>query len=193
VRAGKRLRSHAIEADGHHVLSDFYTTVGLLLALLVVRWTGWLWIDGLVAGAIGALLAWTGLKLLKKALGALIDTEDPRVVAQLLAAMEKLRTPDIIAVHALRTLRSGAFVHVDVHVVVPEFYDIARAHDLVESFGERVLSEAGHTGEAHTHVDPCRRRYCASCLVEPCPVRREVTQGQGPLLTSDPDGQTPWA
>jgi hypothetical protein len=70
---------------------------------------------------------------------------------------------------------------VDVHLVVPEFYEIRRAHDLAESLGKMVLAETGLEGQVHTHVDPCERAWCRSCSLEPCPIRVEPFGRSEPL------------
>ena len=173
VRRGQSLRSHALEADGHHVLSDFYTTIGLGVGLLLVHFTGLTWLDPLMAMGVCALLAYTGFKLVRSSSAALLDTEDPDMVQRLVRAMNKVRPTEIIAIHELRTLRSGRYSHVDIHMVIPEFYAIGQGHDLAERFGKAVLAEADIEGELHTHVDPCQRAFCSQCEVARCPVRLE--------------------
>jgi cation diffusion facilitator family transporter len=169
---GRKKRSRALEADGHHILSDFWTTVGIATGLLAVKLTGLKWLDPVMAMAVGLLLARTGFRLVKESSQALLDMEDPEVLAKVLAAMNHVRTWDIIAVHEMRTFRSGRYTHVDVHMVVPEYYPVRQAHDLCEDFGKRLLEDADIEGEVHTHVDPCGRLYCERCPVEACPIRQ---------------------
>jgi cation diffusion facilitator family transporter len=171
VRMGRRHGSRAIEADGHHVLSDFWTTVGLALGLLVVKFTGLHWVDPVLAIGVSVLLASTGFRLVRTSSQALLDEEDPELLARLVDVLNKIRPPDLIAVHELKTMRAGRTAFVDVHLVVPEFYDIRRAHDLAESLGKVVLAETGLEGQVHTHIDPCERAWCRSCSLEPCPIR----------------------
>lgn len=169
---GRRTRSKALEADGHHILSDFWTTVGIVAGLLAVKLTGLRWLDPVMAMIVGLLLARTGFRLVRESSQALLDMEDPEVLAKVLAAMNRVRTWDIIAVHEMRTFRSGRYTHVDVHMVVPEYYPVRQAHDLCEGFGKRTLEDADIEGEVHTHVDPCGRLYCERCPAEACLIRR---------------------
>lgn len=169
---GRKTRSKALEADGHHILSDFWTTVGIVAGLLAVKLTGIKWLDPVMAMVVGLLLARTGFRLVKESSQALLDMEDPEVLAQVLAAMNRVRTWDIIAVHEMRTFRSGRYTHVDVHMVVPEYYPVRQAHDLCEGFGKRALEGADIEGEVHTHVDPCGRLYCERCPAATCAIRR---------------------
>jgi cation diffusion facilitator family transporter len=172
LQQGRKTRSRALEADGHHILSDFWTTMGITVGLIAVKLTGFKWFDPFMALVVGLLLARTGFRLVKESSQALLDMEDPEVLGKVLKAMNHVRTLDIIAVHELRTFRSGRFTHVDIHIVVPEFYAVRQAHDLCEAFGRRALEDGRIEGEVHTHVDPCGRMYCDRCPVEPCSIRQ---------------------
>lgn len=172
LKQGRKTRSRALEADGHHILSDFWTTIGIAVGLIAVKLTGFTRFDPVMAGIVGLLLARTGFKLVKESSQALLDVEDPQVLEKVLAAMNTVRTWDIIAVHELRTFRSGRYTRVDVHLVVPEFYPVGQAHDLCEAFGKRALEAGDIQGEVHTHVDPCGRLYCDRCPAQDCAIRQ---------------------
>jgi len=172
LKQGRRTRSRALEADGHHILSDFWTTIGIAIGLIAVKLTGFKWFDPFMAMVVGLLLARTGFRLVKESSQALLDMEDPEVLTKVLAAMNRVRTGDIIALHEMRTFRSGRYTHVDVHIVVPEYYPVRQAHDLCEEFGKRALVDGTIEGEVHTHVDPCGRMYCDRCPVTDCAIRQ---------------------
>jgi len=188
IHMGKKHRSRAIEADGHHVLSDFWTTLGIGAALLLVKFTGILWLDPIMAMVVGTLLAVTGFKLVRSSSQALLDMEDPVLLTRLIEIINRVRPADVIAIHELRTLRAGRYTHVDIHMVIPEFYTINRGHDLADEFGKRVIAEATLEGELHTHVDPCQRAWCRQCGVEPCPVRLEAHTEGGPITVESATG-----
>jgi cation diffusion facilitator family transporter len=174
IHCGRKQNSHALTADGHHVLSDFYVTLGLAAGLFLVNLTHLRWLDPVIALGVGGILAWTGFKLVRTSSAALLDTEDPELLATLVGVINRIRPSDVLAIHELRTLRSGRYVHVDIHIVLPEYYGIAQSHELAESFARAVVAEAGIEGELHTHVDPCQRALCAQCAVTGCPIRREA-------------------
>jgi cation diffusion facilitator family transporter len=171
IRAGKATQSLTLVADGKHVLSDFWTSLGVVIGLLLVRLTGIAWFDPLVAAIVGLNLGWTGFWLVRHAAGGLLDEEDTRLISKLIRTFDAYRMPGIIRIHHLRAIRSGRFTHVDAHVVVPEYWPVDRAHVLAESFEERVMSACGVEGEIVFHIDPCHRAYCALCDVMDCPVR----------------------
>jgi cation diffusion facilitator family transporter len=178
IMMGKKLHSLAIKADGHHVLSDFWTTIGIGIGLLLVTLTGIRWLDPIMALGVAVLLAFTGFKMVRSSSQALLDMEDPAVVQQLVDVINRTRPVDIITIHELRTLRSGRYTHVDIHMVVPEFYALSKAHDLAETFEKLLLAESGLEGELHTHIDPCQQAWCRQCGVADCPIRQEIQGGQ---------------
>lgn len=188
VRMGRRQRSKALEADGHHILSDFYTTLGIGAGLLAVKLTGLAWLDPVVALGVGLLLGWTGFRLVRESSAALLDQEDPETLARLLQVMNQVKPDDVLAIHELRTLRSGRYTHVDIHIVLPEIYPIRKGHDLAEAFGRQALEAAGIEGELHTHVDPCATLFCARCPLPDCPIRVEPLQATRALAMEEAVG-----
>jgi cation diffusion facilitator family transporter len=173
VAAGKRTRSPALVADGKHVLADFWTSAGVVLGLLLVWLTGIVWIDPVVAILVGALLCVAGVRLVRQAAGGLLDEEDPALLEELASLFARIPVEGAIEIHETRAIRSGASVHVDAHVVVPEFWTVDRAHDAAEEMERWVLGQWDREGEILFHVDPCRRDYCARCPLADCAVRRE--------------------
>jgi cation diffusion facilitator family transporter len=173
LRVGRRTQSVTLVADGQHVLSDFWTSLGVITGLLLVKLTGITWFDPAVAAVVGVNLGWTGLRLVRHAAGGLLDEEDTTLLGKLIRAFDAYRLPGIIRIHHLRAIRAGRFTHVDAHLVVPEFWSVEHAHALMETFEERVMSACGVEGEIAFHIDPCHRAYCAHCDVFDCPVRVE--------------------
>ena len=171
IRTGRLTQSLTLVADGQHVLSDFWTSLGVIVGLLLVKITGVIWFDPIVAAIVGLNLGWTGLRLVRHAAGGLLDEEDTKLLGKLVRALDAYRMPGIIRIHHLRAIRAGRFTHVDAHLVVPEFWSVERAHTLAETFEERVMSACGVEGEIVFHIDPCHRAYCAQCDVMDCPIR----------------------
>ncbi len=182
VRTGRSYNSLTLVADGKHVLSDFWTSVGVVIGLLLVRVTGVVWLDPLVAAIVGVNLAWTGLRLVRHAAGGLLDEEDTELLTRLLAALNASLVSGIIRVHNLRAIRSGRFSHIDAHLVVPEFWSVERAHDAADAFERQVIAAGALEGEIVFHTDPCRRIYCARCDIVDCPIRVEPFRSR-PALT----------
>ena len=185
IRVGKRTHSLALVADGQHVLTDFWTSLGVVLGLLLVKWTGLVWLDPVVAGIVAVNLLFTGIRLVRRAGGGLLDEEDPALIRHIVEAFESTAHPGIIRLHHLRAIKAGKSAHVDAHIVVPEFWTVEEAHEVVEGFEQKMVDELHVEGEIVFHTDPCRRAYCPACDVADCPVRREPFRGREPLTVEE--------
>jgi cation diffusion facilitator family transporter len=171
IQTGRRHRSVTLVADGTHVLSDFWTSLATAVALGLVMATGFEWLDPLVAAIVGVNLVWTGLRLVRYAAGGLLDEEDTELLERVIDAINGNLVPGIIRVHSLRAIRSGRHTHVDAQLVVPEFWTVEEANAFGIAFEHRVLRSLGSEGEMSFRVAPCHRQACASCEVDPCPIR----------------------
>ena len=185
VRTGLRYESLALVADGRHVLSDFYTSAGIVVGLLLVYATGRAWLDPVVAAVVALNLMWTGVRLVRQAAAGLLDEEDTGLLDRLLGVLQPHLGQGVIRVHHLRAIRSGRVHHVDAHLVVPELWSVERSHELAEDLGERVMKELGAEGEMTLHTDPCHRVYCRMCDLADCAIRREAFAGRPPLTLDE--------
>ncbi|MCC7492590.1 MAG: cation transporter [Fimbriimonadaceae bacterium] len=129
IRCGRQLNSLTLEADGRHVLSDVYTSAGVLLGLLVVAATGWQRLDPLVALVLALLLGRTGAALVRRSLSGVMDTVDRDTLDRAAAALEQcLGEGPLLSWHKLRLRDAGAMRFVDVHVQFREGVSLAVAH-----------------------------------------------------------------
>jgi cation diffusion facilitator family transporter len=172
IRTGRRADSLILVADGHHVLSDFWTSLGVVGALVLVGVTGIAWFDPVVALLVAGNLAVTGFRLVRRAAGGLLDEEDTGLLERMVKAFDSARTPGIIRIHRLRAIRAGRFTHVDAHLVLPEHWTIEQAHEASDAFEKRVIETCQIQGEIVFHSDPCRRQLCPACELADCPIRR---------------------
>jgi cation diffusion facilitator family transporter len=171
VAVGKRTHSLALVADGRHILTDVWTSAGVLLGLLAVEFTGRVWLDPAVALAVAANIVREGWRLVQRAVGGLLDEADQALLERLAGVLETKRPPEWIDVHGLRAWRSGAEAHVDLHLVVPRYFDAERLHRLQEEIERRLREGARMPAEAVVHFDPCRPHECPNCAMPGCPVR----------------------
>ncbi len=171
VRTGRRLNSVALVADGQHVITDVWTSVGVVAGLAAVRVTGWVVLDPLVAIGVALNILRTGWKLLRGAVGGLMDEADEGLLGRVAEALEKEREPGWIDVHGLRTFGSGALQHTDLHLAVPRYFDAEQLHEIHERVRNVVLAATAMPGDVLVHFDPCRPFHCPSCAMPDCPVR----------------------
>ncbi len=185
IVAGKRTESIALTADGKHVLSDFVTSLGVILGLGIVKWTGLAWLDPVIALLMAGVLGLTGVPLVKKAVDGLIDAADNKLLEKLRMALEANRSKEMIRFHHVRAMRNGRRIHVDGHVVIPEFWKLREAHDQVHAFETVIVDKTFLEGEIEFHLDPCRRVYCKACEVQECPIRVHPFESRPPLTLEE--------
>ena len=157
LRAGGDLRSAALRADGRHLLTDVWTTAGVIAGVLLVGATGWLVLDSLIAIVVAANIVWVGLRILNEAAHGLLDTalppEDLEVVEAVMSRYRQRYREEGIEFHALRTRSAGARRFVSMHVLVPGSWSVWRGHDLSEDLEHDVV-EALPMTTAFVHLEP---------------------------------------
>lgn len=172
IKQGKKSHSTALEADGKHLLSDAYSTVGMLLGLVIIWITGEVWLDNVIALIFGLILIRIGYKVIRSAMAGILDETDHQLVQQIIEALEKHRQPDWIDVHNLRIIKFGSELHIDCHVTLPWYYSVEQGHDIVELIEKIVNRETQRQVEFFIHVDPCRSHSCSICSKQDCEVRK---------------------
>lgn len=154
MRAGKRYHSITLEADGHHLMTDVWTSAGVIVGVALVYATGWLRLDPLIALAVAVHIVWIGIGLMRRSwkglLDAAIPTEDAQEVTKLFAEYSKRYG---VAFHALRTRQAGMRRFISFHILVPDQWTVAQAHRLSEEIEERIRSLVPHAG-VFTHLEP---------------------------------------
>ncbi|MBD2102380.1 cation diffusion facilitator family transporter [Leptolyngbya sp. FACHB-261] len=153
LKAGKRLRSISLRADAHHLLTDVWTSLGVVLGLGLVQITGWLVLDPLVALLVAANIVWTGIRLLRETSLGLLDTSLPAVDQQTITTILAPYREQGIDFHALRTRTAGSRRFVELHVLVPGNWSVQRGHDLCEEI-ELSLEQALPGSSVMTHMEP---------------------------------------
>jgi cation diffusion facilitator family transporter len=152
-RAGRLHRSLALEADAQHLLTDVWTSVGVIIGVALAFLTGWLRLDALIALAVAAHILWTGWRLLGESAAGLMDAVWPAAErAQLDAILDDFRGEGI-DFHAIRTRRAGARRFVSFHVLVPGAWSVQRGNDFVERIEARIDTALAPVSVL-THLEP---------------------------------------
>jgi len=154
VRVGRREHSITLEADGQHLMTDVWTSAGVILGVALVFVTGWLRLDPLVALAVAVHIIWTGLRLMRRSwkglLDAAISAEDTGEVTRLFNEYSRRYG---VAFHALRTRQAGARRFISFHILVPDAWSVAQAHRLSEEIESRIRSLVPNAA-VFTHIEP---------------------------------------
>lgn len=152
-RAAKRYGSITLEADAHHLMTDVWTSAGVLVGVLLVTVTGWNRLDPLVAIGVAINILWTGYGLLRRSALGLMDPSVPQeqrtVIRDILARHEQ----EGIEFHAVRTRQAAGRAFVSMHVLVPGAWTVQKGHDLADAI-EREIREALPRTTVTTHLEP---------------------------------------
>ncbi len=153
AKVGKAHHSVILEADAHHLMTDVWTSVGVIVGVGLVALTGWLWLDPVLALLVAANILFTGWKLMKRSASGLMDSALPQeMVAKVEALLEPYRKQGL-GFHALRTRQAGSRAFVTLHVLVPGSWTVKEGHDLVERIEVEMLALLPN-GHVTTHLEP---------------------------------------
>ena len=152
LRAGKRSNSVTLEANAQHLLTDVWTSVGVVVGVGAVALTGWNWLDPVVAILVAFNIIWSGFKIVRKSALGLMDTGLPLEQQSLIKSVLDKYQQSGIEFHALRTRQAGTRAFVSFHVLVPGEWTIQRGHDLVEEI-EDDLRQALPNSVIFTHLE----------------------------------------
>ena len=151
--AGQRHRSITLEADAHHLLTDVWTSLGVVIGVGAVALTGWLWLDPVLALLVAGNIVWTGWRLLRRSANGLMDGSLPaEQQALVLHVLESYRRRGI-DYHALRSREAGARSFISLHVLVPGAWTVARAHRLIEDLESELRQQLPHA-TVFIHIEP---------------------------------------
>lgn len=153
LRAGKRLRSITLRADAHHLLTDVWTSGGVVLGLLLVNLTGWVVLDPIIAILVAVNIVWAGFNLLRETGAGLLDASLPASERHQIAQVLKTYEQQGIQFHALRTRVAGSRRFVMVHVLVPGLWTVQQGHTLCEEI-ERAIAHLLPDTHVTTHLEP---------------------------------------
>lgn len=155
--AGRQYRSITLEADGQHLMTDVWTSAGVLAGIGAVALSGWNWLDPVVALLVAVNIVWTGVQLMRRSADGLMDIalqpEQQEVVDQVLESFRQQG----IGFHALLSRQAGARVFLSMHVLVPGLWTVQQGHDKAEEIEAAIRAVLPH---AHvlTHLEPIEDR-----------------------------------
>lgn len=165
IRRGRRTGSMVLIADGKHLMTDAITSVAVLITLCMIKLTGWHWADPLAAFGVAIYITIVALGLLSASAAGLMDRQDSnddRLLRQILDSHVHGHEPRICSYHKLRHRHSGRYHWVDFHIMVPAGWDIRQGHAVASSI-EYEIEQALGEGNATAHVEPCADAKCHAC------------------------------
>ena len=153
ARAGRHYRSIALEADAQHLMTDVWTSAGVVVGVALVALTGWLWLDPAIALAVAVHIVWAGVGIVRRSVVGLLDRALPESERRAIESVLGDFLARGIEFHALRTRAAAGRSFVSMHVLVPGAWSVQRGHDVVEEIEARVR-EAVPSASVFTHLEP---------------------------------------
>lgn len=154
VRQGKKYHSIVLEANGKHVLTDSWTSLGVLAGLTLVMLTGWLPFDPILAIIVGGNILRTGGKLVRRSIGGLMDEIDPWTEKELRSILERETSRFQTEFHGLRYRNAGNRLMVEFHLLFPDNLSIADAHERATLIEQAILKAFPNHVEVISHLEP---------------------------------------
>lgn len=154
LREGKKSHSITLTADGKHLMTDVWTSVGVLAAIGLVKLTGWLILDPIIAMLVALNIVWTGYRLMHQSARGLIDTAISNEERQQIERIFDPYRETGIAFHSLMTRQAGQRKFISVHILVPGEWTVKRGHDLLEIIEKRIRANFPFPVTVFTHLEP---------------------------------------
>ncbi|MGM5629476.1 cation diffusion facilitator family transporter [Apibacter raozihei] len=173
VNKGKKNHSLALISGGEHLKSDTYSTIGLVIGLILMYFTGYYWLDSIIALIFGGIIIYTGFKIVRKSLAGIMDEADEELIKQLVDTLEQNRNPNWIDIHNVRFIKYGSSLHLDCHLTMPWYFNLREAKHELEHLEKIIKDNFGDRFEMFVHVDDCCEKFsCKICNKTNCLYRK---------------------
>ncbi len=172
LHIGKRNKSIALESSGKHLQIDTYSTIAIIIGLVVIIYTKWIWLDTLIALAVSILILYNGYRIIRKSLAGIMDEADEELLQQFVIILNNNRSINWIDLHNLRVIKYGSTLHVDCHLTVPWYLNIHEAHKEIDILSGLMCQKFGEAFELFVHTDGCLPFSCHICDKLDCNVRQ---------------------
>ncbi len=175
LRKGKQTKSVALQSSGKHLQIDTYSTLAVIIGLVIILYTKQYWLDKVIAIVLSGVILYNGYIIIRTSLAGIMDEADMELLSQLVAMLNSSRRNNWIDIHNLRVIKYGSLLHVDCHLTVPYYFNVNEAHKEVESLRNSITASFPDAFELFVHTDGCiPPQQCAICSKEDCPVRQQA-------------------
>ncbi len=154
IKNGKKNHSITLEADGKHLMTDVYTSVGVLLGIGIVKISGWLVLDGVVAIGVALNIVWTGYQLMRRSALGLLDSSIPEDERLKITRALDLYKEQNLEYHSLMTRQAGQRKFISLHILLPGKLTIQEGHDMVEKIEKNIRDLFNAPVTVFTHLEP---------------------------------------
>ncbi len=176
IQKGKAENSIVLISSGKHLQSDTFSTLGVVISLVLVYFTNLVWIDSLVALGLGFYIITIGYKIIRQSLSGIMDEADPEMLGRLADFLNQNRKPEWIDVHNMKIQQFGSKLHIDAHITLPWYFELRTAHNEMEEMIKLIAENTERTVEFNFHMDDCKPTSCPICDIADCPVRQHILE-----------------
>jgi cation diffusion facilitator family transporter len=173
LRQGKKNNSLALQASGHHLQMDSFSTLAILGGLLIMLFTRLWWIDKTIALIMSVLIIYNGYVIIRKSLAGIMDEADKKLLERFIRLLNENRKKEWVDLHNLRVIQYGDQLHIDCHLTLPWYMNLHEAHREIDALSELIQSKMGNSIELFVHTDGCMPFSCSICSLEKCQVRQK--------------------
>ena len=168
IAKGKKTRSPALVASGRHLCSDTYSSVGIILGLIVVYIAIALgydaaWLDSSIAIIFGLIIGYTGLRVIKQSIDDSMDRNDDELMSQIADLLNEYRHDDWIDIYKVRLIKYGHGIFVDLHLIVPKDMHVEESYEEEIQIEEAIKWRFGEAVEVSVTPAPCNDQFCRFC------------------------------
>lgn len=172
IKKGKQIKSPILISSGEHLKSDTYSTLGLLVGILLIILTGFSWIDSITAIVFSFVILITGYKIVRKSVSGIMDESDQLIINEIVELLKSKRKEEWIDVHNMRVINYAGFYHIDCHLTVPFYINVNEAHAILDTLTDVVSDYFNQRVEFFVHIDGCVFQQCKICQIKNCNERK---------------------
>ena len=174
IKTGTKNNSLALISSGKHLQTDTWSTLGIVIGLILILITDLVWIDSVVAILFSIFIIFTGYKILRTSLAGIMDEADTKLLKKMVQMLNASRRENWIDLHNLRIIKYGSTIHLDCHLTVPWYLNVHEAHKEIDALSSLVKNEYGESVELFVHSDGCLDFSCKICTKTDCHVRKHA-------------------
>jgi len=180
VNQGRKHHSMVLESAGSHLLTDAYSTIAVIIGITLLLLTNnhWPWLDSVVALFFAVITIITGYKVLRRSISGMMDEMDMGLLKKVIDVLQKNRKAQWVDLHNLRVIQYGSLMHIDAHLTLPWYQQVADADKEIHALEELIRANFSNRVELFIHIDGCMPYQCRLCSVENCPERKEAFSSQ---------------
>lgn len=176
IKIGKQNNSLALLASGKHLQTDTYSTLVVILGLVLMLFTKIFWLDKVLALAISLVIMYNGYKIIRASLAGIMDEADMQLLREIIKILNENRKENWIDLHNLRVIKYGSLLHIDCHLTIPWYFNVLEAHAEVDALTKLIKEKFGDAVELFVHTDACYESSCSICIKQQCDKRKRPFQ-----------------